>query len=110
LAKTEVKVLFSSRHDDLNQQLNAWLEQVSGWVVINGVSLDSNDYGHCLALLYEKSEPGRYYRAHVFFGSGHTFLEEEANRGLQEAQAHWGRFVAIGSNQYGHCLCIIEER
>jgi hypothetical protein len=79
-------------------------------VTITGISLDSNDLGHSLAVLYQVGNGGRQYRAHLFFHRRHDALEEEANRELAEAQAQWGRFVAMGSNQQGHCLCVVEEQ
>lgn len=107
---TSVKTFFSSRHDGLGKELNEWLAQVSGQVVVTGISMDSNEYGHCLVVMYQTGEGGRQYRAHVFFNSSHSSLEREANQGLAGAQAQWGRLVAIGSNQYGHCLCVVEEQ
>lgn len=109
MPQTMVKILFSRRHDDLGQQLNAWLQEVSGQVTITGISVDSNEYGHCFSVMYQTGQGGHLYRAHVFYNTSHSGLEAEANRGLQAAQAQRGRFVAIGSNQYGHCLCVVEE-
>lgn len=110
MGQTAVKTIFSSRHDGMGHELNQWLSQVSGQIVITGMSMDSNEYGHCLALMYQTGDGGRQYRAHVFFNSSHAALEHEANRGLAAAQAQWGKMLAIGSNQYGHCLCVIEEQ
>jgi hypothetical protein len=109
MAQTAVKVLFSHSHRSLEEQLNQWLEQVSGTVTITGISMDSNDLGHCLVLLYEDGGERHYYRGHVFFHRRHSGLEQEAHHGLTEAGAQWGRFVALGSNQHGHCLCVVEE-
>lgn len=110
MSQTAVRTFFHGRHDGLGQDLNRWLTEVSGQVLITGISLDSNDFGHSLAVLYQTSGGGRQYRAHLFFNYRHTDLEQEANRGLAAAQAQWGRFVAIGSNQHGHCLCVVEEQ
>jgi len=110
MAQTAVKVLFNSSHRTLQEMLNQWLAEVSGSVTITDVTMDSNQYGHCLAIMYQQSGEGRQYRGHVFFSQRHTALEEVANEGLVAAQAHWGRFVALGSNEYGHCLCVVEER
>lgn len=110
MTQSMVKVLFSRRHDELSQQLNQWLHQVAGQVCITGISLDSNEYGHCLAVMYQHGGEGKLYRAHLFYHTRHSNLESEANQGLQVAQAQWAKFIAIGSNQYGHCLCVIEER
>jgi hypothetical protein len=110
MAQTAVRIFFHYRHDVLGQELNQWLSEVSGQVVITGISLDSNDLGHSLAVLYQVGEGGRQYRAHLFFHRRHDALDQEANAALAAAQAQWGRFVAIGSNQQGHCLCVIEEQ
>lgn len=110
MTATAVKMLFSRSHGELEQQLNQWLEQISGQGSITGISMDSNEYGHCIALMYQIGGTGRFYRGHLFFHSRHTVVESEANQGLQAADAQWGRFVALGSNQYGHCLCVIEEK
>lgn len=110
MAQTAAKVFFDSRHDGLEQELNQWLGQVSGEVVISGISMDSNDYGHCLAIMYQAAGGGKLYRGHVFFNHSHTSLEGEANQGLSAAQAQSGKWLAIGSNQHGHCLCVIEEQ
>lgn len=110
MAQTAIRTFFHGRHSELSRQLNEWLSQVSGQVVITGISLDSNDFGHSLVVMYQLGDGGRQYRAHVFFHSSHSSLEAEANRGLAAAQAQWGRFVAMGSNQRGHCLCVVEEQ
>lgn len=110
MVQTGVKVLFHSSHNALQEQLNQWLARMSGSVTITGISMDSNQYGHCIAIMYQTGGEGRYYRGHLFFHSNHTALDQAANLGLQEAQAQWGRFVAIGSNEHGHCLCVVEEQ
>jgi len=110
MARTAVKVLFNPSHRSLQEVLNEWLAEVSGSVTITGITMDSNQYGHCLAIMYEQGGEGRLYRGHVFFSRQHSALEQEANAGLAAAQAEWGRFVALGSNEYGHCLCVVEER
>ncbi len=110
MAQTMVKILFHNSHRSLQDQLNAWLTEIAGTATITGVTMDSNNYGHCIAILYQQDGQGRLYRGHVFFHNSHSSLEQAANAGLEAAQAEWGRFVAIGSNEYGHCLCIIEEQ
>ncbi|MBP2019221.1 hypothetical protein J2Z79_002646 [Symbiobacterium terraclitae] len=110
MAHTAVKVLFDSSHRTLEEMLNEWLAEVSGSVTIIDVTLNSNQYGHCIVILYQETGEGRFYRGHLFYGQRHTALEQEANAGLAAAEAQWGRFVALGSNEYGHCLCVVEER
>jgi len=110
VAQTSVKLLFDSSHLGLAEQLNRWLAEISGQVLVTGLSMDSNQYGHCLVIMYQVGAGGRNYRGHLFFDSGHGRLEEQARRGLAAAQAQWGKFVAVGSNDYGHCLCVIEEQ
>lgn len=110
MAQTAVKLFFDSRHDGLERDLNQWLGQISGQVVMTGMSMDSNKFGHCLTVMYQTGGEGRHYRAHVYYHSNHSRLEQAANQGLTAAQAQWGRLVAVGSNEYGHCLCVIEEQ
>lgn len=110
MAQTAVKTLFNSSHSALHQQMNQWLAEVSGQVQITGVSMDSNEYGHCLVIMYQTGVQGRFYRGHLFFHSNHSALERDVNQGLATAQAQWGKFVGVGSNQYGHCVCVIEEQ
>lgn len=110
MAQTAVKVLFNTSHRTLQEMLGEWLAEASGSVTITGITMDSNQYGHCIVIMYQQGGQGRFYRGHVFFSQRHTALEQEANAGLAAAQAHWGRFVALGSNEYGHCLCVVEEQ
>jgi hypothetical protein len=102
-----VKVLFSNSHSDLNDQLKDWLG--TGGVVIRDVSMDSNRNGHCLVVLYEQGDQVRY-EGNVLFAWSHAELEGQANEMLKAALLESGaQFVAIGSNEYGHCLCIIRQ-
>ncbi|MFZ5816041.1 MAG: hypothetical protein ACOY93_12150 [Bacillota bacterium] len=110
MAQTQVRIFFHHRHDRLQEELNQWLEEVAGQVVVTGVSMDSNKFGRCLVVMYQTGEEGRLYRAHLYYHSSHSRLEAEANEKLAAAQAQWGRLVALGSNEYGHYLCIIEEQ
>lgn len=100
-----VKVFFSSSHHSLNNELQGWFQHTECNVL--DISMDSNEYGHCLVLLYE---PGSHrYEVQVFFASRHSGLESEANERLMQAR-HGGRqLVAVGSNAHGHCLCILLE-
>ncbi len=110
MAQTAVKVLFDRSHSGLSEQVNQWLAEASGHVLITGLSMDSNEHGHCLVIMYQTGAGSKVYRGHIFFSASHSALEQQATRGLQTAQAQWGKFVAIGSNQHGHCLCVIEEQ
>jgi len=101
-----VKVFFSSSHSTLNDELQAWLGHVE--TTILNISMDSNEYGHCLVLLHEPGA-GRRYTAQVFFSSRHSSLETTANDGLLQGRPGGHQLVAVGSNQYGHCLCVIRE-
>jgi len=103
--QTAVRVFFDSSHANLERQLNQWLQQQAGQIEVLSISMDSNQYGHCLTLLCGLGG-GPVYRGLVFFSSQHASLEADANRvltGVADA-----RLIAIGSNQYGHCLCVIE--
>lgn len=101
-----VKVIFSKGHLTLQDELQAWLQGSESTIL--GISMDSNDYGHCLVLLHEPGGSHRY-TGQVFFSPGHGSLEEVANRAATEARPGGQQFVAVGSNQYGHCLCVIRE-
>lgn len=101
-----VKVFFSARHGELNDELQAWLDHSETKIL--GITMDSNEYGHCLVLLHEPGA-GPRYSAQVFFASRHSNLEETANGGLMQGRPGGHQLVAVGSNQYGHCLCVIRE-
>lgn len=110
MAQSAVKVFFHQRHGELAKQLTEWITQVSGRIQIQSISIDSNEYGHCLSILYSTGGEQHFYRPHLWFSSRHSELEQLANQGLAAAGAQHGRFIAMGSNQYGHCLCVIEEQ
>lgn len=101
-----VKTFFSSSHQTLSDQLQNWLQHSE--TTILSISMDSNDYGHCLVVLHE---PGaaRRYDAQVVFSSKHDQLEGLANQALYPLRPGGQQLVAVGSNNYGHCLCIIRE-
>ncbi|MDF2626175.1 MAG: hypothetical protein K0R39_6 [Symbiobacteriaceae bacterium] len=101
-----VKVFFSRSHLDLQDELQAWLQQSESEIL--DISMDSNEHGHCLVLLHEPGGSHRY-TGQVFFSTGHTSLEEVANQAAVAARPDGQQHVAVGSNQYGHCLCIIRE-
>ena len=101
-----VKVFFSSSHAILQDELQSWLQHTEHTIL--GISMDSNEYGHCLAVLFEPGS-GRRYDAQVFFSSRHDGVEAEANSALVQGRPNGTQLVAIGSNKYGHCLCIIRE-
>jgi hypothetical protein len=101
-----VKVLFSRNHQDLLNDLQTWLLRTESTLL--GVSMDSNEYGHCLVLLHEPGS-SRRYEGQIFFSPRHESLEDVANRSLTASRPGAQQLVAVGSNQYGHCLCIIRE-
>ncbi len=70
--------------------------------------MDSNECGHCLTLLYEEGA-APVYRSHLFFHSRHSGVEEEANEGLAASAGGRPVLIAVGSNKFGHALCVIEE-
>ena len=101
-----VKVFFSAKHQALHDELQGWLDHSE--VVIQGVTMDSNDYGHCLVVLHEPGS-GHRYHAQIFYATRHHDLEQQANEALASAPRGGAQVVAVGSNQYGHCLCVIRE-
>lgn len=101
-----VKVFFSQSHSVLNDELQAWLKEMAGQVTITGLSMDSNQYGHCLAVLH-RTGGGPAYGGRVVFHRRHDGLEEAANQALAQAPDVTVDFMVVGSNEYGHCLCII---
>lgn len=101
-----VKVLFSQSHGLLESGLQEFLVQTRGQIRITGVTMDSNEYGHNLVILYNRA-PGPEYYGHIYFDRRHDGLEEQTNRALAEAGQWRPELVAVGSNQYGHCLTII---
>ncbi|HYF77748.1 MAG TPA: hypothetical protein VD973_11480 [Symbiobacteriaceae bacterium] len=101
-----VKVLFSRSHMDLQDELQAWLQRSES--TIHSISMDSNDHGHCLVLLHEPGGSHRY-AGQIFFSPGHASLEDVANRAMTTGRPGGQQLVAVGSNQFGHCLCIIRE-
>lgn len=106
MSRTAVKTFFGRSHQTLGQELQAWLTEQTGRITIRSVSMDSNEYGHCLALMYEMV-PGPAYRAQVVFNQRHTDLETAANDLLAGVAGVQFSFVAVGSNQYGHCLVLV---
>jgi len=107
VAKSGVKLLFHNSHRSLEAELQQWLGQVNGQVTIHRTMMDSNQYGHCLVVQYEMSG-GPVYRAKVIYDRRHDGLEEQANALLAEANQAATPLVALGSNDYGHCLCLID--
>lgn len=103
---TKVQIFFQSSHSRLDGELSNWLESRRGEIRVTGMSLDSNDLGHCLSVLYQE-EPGPVYAGRVWFSHKHTVLQEQANLALAAEGAPTGLFVATGSNKHGHCLCLI---
>lgn len=103
---TQVQIFFQTSHSRLDGELSSWLESRQGEIRVTGLSLDSNEYGHCLAVLYQE-EPGPVYAGRVWFNRKHSELQREANLALAAEGAPTGLFVAAGSNQHGHCLCMI---
>lgn len=101
-----VKVIFSSSHSALQNELQHWLQHTENTIL--GISMDSNEYGHCLAVLFEPGGSHRY-DAQVFFSSRHDGVEAEANSAQMQGRPGGTQLMAIGSNKYGHCLCIIRE-
>jgi hypothetical protein len=107
MAQHGVKVFFHNQHGSLDYDLQAWLGQVNGQVTIHHIMMDSNQYGHCLVVQYEMT-PGPQYRARVVFSRRHDGLEAEANPLLAGANPALRPLVALGSNDHGHCLCLID--
>jgi hypothetical protein len=107
MAQHGVKLLFHSSHSTLDGELQAWLGQVNGHVTIHHIMMDSNQYGHCLVIQYE-SAPGPLYRARVVYNRRHDGLEAEANSLLAQVNSARRPLVALGSNDFGHCLCMID--
>jgi hypothetical protein len=101
-----VKVFFSTNHLALQDELQTWLRQSESTLL--GISMDSNQYGHCLVLLHEPGNAHRY-EGQIFFSTRHESLESVANNGLTQARPGGQQLVAVGSNEYGHCLCVIRE-
>ena len=87
--------------------MQEWLGQVNGQVIIHRLMMDSNQYGHCLVIQYEKTK-GPIYRAKVVYDRQHHGLEAQANELLMEANQSAAPMLALGSNDYGHCLCLID--
>ncbi|HLN64707.1 MAG TPA: hypothetical protein VK464_24555 [Symbiobacteriaceae bacterium] len=108
MAQTAVKVLFSQSHYTLNDELVGWLKQSANQITIRGISMDSNQYGHCLTVMYTTGG-GPAYGGLVLFSRRHDDLEAEANETLAQAQHMAFEFVAVGSNEHGHCLCVIGQ-
>ena len=108
MAQTAVKVFFSQSHYTLNDELVAWLKQSAGQVTIRGITMDSNQYGHCLTVMYTM-EGGPAYGGQVLFSRRHDDLEAQTNQTLAQAQHMNFDFVAVGSNEHGHCLCVIGQ-
>ncbi|MGE5673271.1 MAG: hypothetical protein ACM3XM_05240 [Mycobacterium leprae] len=108
MALSRVKLFFDFSHSDLSAQLAEWLDETMGQIRVTGVTMDSNQHGHCIAVLYQET-PGPVYRAHVWFNWSHMALQQDVNEGLAAVEQAEGRFVALGSNDHGHCLCIIAE-
>lgn len=107
MSNAAVKILFHSSHHSLGAQLQEWLREVSGQVTITNISMDSNRYGHCLAIAYvERSGPA--YRGSVWFHSRHDGLERVAKDSLKGLSPARQTFMAVGSNEYGHALCLID--
>jgi len=108
MPQSAVKLLFASSHSALAADLEAWLQETAEQVQITGISLDSNEFGHCLAVLYDLGA-GPVYTSRVWFHTQHWGLEEEANAELLKLSPAKCRLIAIGSNKYGHCLCVVAE-
>lgn len=104
-----VKVLFSSGHSSLQEELQQWLDEMAERITITGLSLSSNEYGHCLVISYSK-ETGPGYTGWVWFSRSHTALENDANTDMAEVGADGKGFMAVGSNKLGHCLCVIAPQ
>lgn len=102
-----VKILFSSNHRTLHDNLQTWLQDNPGQAVIHSISMDSNQYGHCLAIAYS-NENGPVYRGNIWFHSRHSELETQVNEALSGKVQGQGALIALGSNDYGHALCLIE--
>lgn len=105
MATSAVKAFFNTSHSTLQQELQAWLAKQASQIVIRNVSMDSNDYGHCLAVLYEPG-PGPVYCGLIAFNRRHDGAAEEATALLEQQDAEFA-LIAVGSNQHGHCLCLI---
>lgn len=108
MAQTAVKLFFDRSHYGLNQDFQAWLKQTASQITIRGISMDSNQYGHCLTVMYTK-EGGPTYGGQVLFSRRHDDLEAQTNETLAQAQHMAFEFVAVGSNEHGHCLCMIGQ-
>jgi hypothetical protein len=106
MAHTAVKVFFRPNHNHLNEELQGWLKQTAGQITVIGITMDSNQHGHCLAVMYA-AEGGPTYGGQVMFSRRHDGLEADTNRALAQAGHVTFEFVAVGSNEYGHCLCVI---
>lgn len=106
MPRTQVQIFFQSSHARLDGELSGWLDSRRGEIRVTGLSLDSNEYGHCLSVLFQE-EPGPVYAGRVWFSRSHSDLQQAANLALAEEGAPSGLFVATGSNPHGHCLCMI---
>lgn len=101
-----VRMFFSHSHYNLDDELREWLSHND--VTVTGISMDSNQHGHCLAVLYEPGGGARY-ESMISFAWRHDELEAQVNEALQAAGEPGAQCGALGSNEHGHCLCIIRR-
>jgi len=107
MAAERLKMFFSYSHATVHNELNAWLDENANAITITAVSLDSNEHGHCLGVLY-REEPGPAYTGGVWFDYRHDVLEDAVNTELPDLPGN-ARFMAVGSNKLGHAICVICE-
>lgn len=90
----------------LGEESQGRLTEQTGRILIRSVSMDSNEHGHCLAVLYEQAR-GPAYRTQVVYSTRHDGVEAAANNAMDAEVGVQFSFVAVGSNNYGHCLVLV---